>query len=75
MKGNRQGVLSRLITRRSGRIAKSCCRFCNSESSLVKKPEGTFLTSCAPGGKSRREIFICKIPEETAASSGILPII
>ncbi|MFR2514471.1 MAG: hypothetical protein ACLS83_06275, partial [Oscillospiraceae bacterium] len=71
----RQGVLSRLITRRSGRIAKSCCRFCNSESSLVKKPEGTFLTSCASGGKSRREIFICKTPEEAAASSGILPII
>ena len=77
VKGNRQGFLSRSITRRSGRIAKACCKkwFCNSESSLSKKPEGTFLTSCAPGGKSRREIFICKIPEETAASSGILPII
>ena len=26
VKGNRQGVLSRLIPRRSGRIAKSCCK-------------------------------------------------
>ena len=26
VKGNRQGVLSRQITRRSGRIAKSCCK-------------------------------------------------
>ena len=26
VKGNRQGVLSRSITRRSGRIAKSCCK-------------------------------------------------
>ena len=51
MKGNRQGFLSRSITRRSGRIAKACCKkwFCNSESSLSKKPEGTFLTSCCAG--------------------------
>ena len=44
MKGNRQGVLSRLITRRSGRIAKYYYKilFCNSECSLAKSPEGTF---------------------------------
>ncbi len=47
VKGNRQGVLSRSITRRSGRIAKYYYKvlFCNSECSLAKKPEGTFLTS------------------------------
>ena len=51
IQGNRQGFLSRSITRRSGRIAKACCKkwFCNSESSLSKKPEGTFLTSCCAG--------------------------
>ena len=51
VKGSRQGALSRLITRRSGRIAKACCKkwFCNSESSLSKKPEGTFSTSCCAG--------------------------
>ncbi|WP_418468702.1 hypothetical protein, partial [Faecousia sp.] len=44
VKGNRQGVLSRLITRRSGRIAKYyyIILFCNSECSLAKRPEGTF---------------------------------
>ena len=44
VKGNRQGVLSRLITRRSGRIAKYYYKilFCNSECSLAKSPEGTF---------------------------------
>ena len=47
IQGNRQGVLSRSITRRSGRIAKYYYKvlFCNSESSLAKKPGGTFLTS------------------------------
>ena len=52
MKGNRQGFLSRQITRRSGRIAKSCYKiiFCNSESSLAKKSEGAVASSQRPAG-------------------------
>jgi len=44
-KGNRQGFLSRSITRRSGRIAKKSYNspFCNSESSLAKKARRDFF--------------------------------
>ena len=43
MKGNRQGVLSRQITRRSGKIAKQYYKkFCNFEGSLAKDPKGLF---------------------------------
>jgi hypothetical protein len=47
VKGNRQGVLSRSITRRSGRIAKSCFKiyFAIPEAAWRKSPGGTFLTS------------------------------
>ena len=39
MKGNRQGFLSRSITRRSGKIAKQYYKkFCNFEGSLAKDP-------------------------------------
>ena len=42
-KGNRQGVLSRQITRRSGKIAKQYYKkFCNFEGSLAKDPKGLF---------------------------------
>ena len=42
-KGNRQGFLSRSITRRSGRIAKQYYKkFCNFEGSLAKDPKGLF---------------------------------
>ena len=53
VKGNRQGFLSRSITRRSGRIAKSCYNnpFCNSESSLSKKPKGTFFDKLKRAGQ------------------------
>ena len=43
MKGNRQGFLSRSITRRSGKIAKQYYKkFCNFEGSLAKDPKGLF---------------------------------
>ena len=43
MKGNRQGSLSRSITRRSGKIAKQYYKkFCNFEGSLAKDPKGLF---------------------------------
>ena len=42
-KGNRQGVLSHSITRRSGKIAKQYYKkFCNFEGSLAKDPKGLF---------------------------------
>ncbi|MFR2095002.1 MAG: hypothetical protein ACLS4V_08940, partial [Oscillospiraceae bacterium] len=42
-KGNRQGFLSRSITRRSGKIAKQYYKkFCNFEGSLAKDPKGLF---------------------------------
>ena len=52
VKGNRQGFLSRQITRRSGRIAKSCYKilFCNSESSLSKESKGAVASSQCPAG-------------------------
>ena len=52
VKGNRQGFLSRQITRRSGRIAKSCYKilFCNSESSLSKESKGAVASSQRPAG-------------------------
>ncbi len=52
MKGNRQCFLSRQITRRSGRIAKSCYKilFCNSESSLSKESKGAVASSQRPAG-------------------------
>ena len=41
MKGNRQGFLSRSITRRSGKIAKQYYKkFCNFEGSLAKGQKG-----------------------------------
>ena len=43
VKGNRQGVLSRQITRRSGKIAKQYYKkFYNFEGSLAKDPKGLF---------------------------------
>jgi len=43
VKGNRQGFLSRSITRRSGKIAKQYYKkFCNFEGSLAKDPKGLF---------------------------------
>jgi len=43
VKGNRQGSLSRSITRRSGKIAKQYYKkFCNFEGSLAKDPKGLF---------------------------------
>ena len=43
IQGNRQGVLSRSITRRSGKIAKQYYKkFCNFEGSLAKDPKGLF---------------------------------
>ena len=43
VKGNRQGFLSRQITRRSGRIAKQYYKkFCNFEGSLAKGQKGLF---------------------------------
>ena len=48
MKGNRQGSLSRSITRRSdqNRKIKYCFLFCDFAGSLSKKSVRTFLTSC-----------------------------
>ena len=47
VKGNRQGFLSRSITRRSGQNCKIIFQFlfCNFAGSLSKKSKGTFLTS------------------------------
>ncbi|MFR5420952.1 MAG: hypothetical protein ACLTG4_02665 [Oscillospiraceae bacterium] len=63
-----------MITRRSGRIANHAAKF---DFAILKaawrKAKGLFDKLCSRR-KSRREI-LCKIPEETAASSGILPII
>ena len=43
IQGNRQGFLSRSITRRSGKIAKQYYKkFCNFEGSLAKDPKGLF---------------------------------
>ena len=43
VKGNRQGFLSRSITRRSGKIAKQYYKkFCNFEGSLAKGQKGLF---------------------------------
>ena len=52
MKGNRQGFLSRSITRRSGKIAKQYYKkFCNFEGSLAKDPKGLFDKLCRESPK------------------------
>ena len=57
MKGNRQGVLSRSITRRGGRIAKENATifyFAILEAAWRKRPEGAFLTSWGADSRARR---------------------
>ena len=57
VKGNRQGVLSRSITRRGGRIAKENATifyFAILEAAWRKRPEGAFLTSWGADSRARR---------------------
>ena len=77
VKGNRQGFLSRQITRRSGRIAKSCYKilFCNSESSLSKESKGAVASSQRPAGSQAAHSEF-KIPSHivpAASPPGLFP--
>ena len=62
VKGNRQGSLSRLITRRSdqNRKIKYCLLFCDFAGSLVKSPKGC-LPSC-PESCALRVLFVSPRP-------------
>ena len=62
VKGNRQGSLSRLITRRSdqNRKIKYCLLFCDFAGSLVKSPKG-YLPSC-PESMALRVLFVSPRP-------------
>ena len=73
MKGNRQGSLSRSITRRSdqNRTIKYCFLLCDFASACQKKSVRTFLTSCRNKKRTAHAVLFYSFRSRYSAASAL----